>query len=248
MGVNESSVVSTNRRDVIVMVRWALIIACAYLILFSDKSSGALGLSPLVIAVFLGSNLVVGRLQPEVVGTQRFNISIAVLDTVLIGASLFFAGQLSVELVVLCLGILFLAVAGLSLGVITTLTLGMTLAYMLMVWVAGTESLLRSSMLLRVPFVLCAAIVFGWLTDAGGLRRSVRDRGSSSAGGVLATDLAVQLEAIRRCRTALLEGSPGAARAALDDIAAANQEMQAKLADHSGAGVKVSPMAARDAA
>ena len=86
--MTEESAAGAQLRQTIVMVRWALLITCSYLILFSEDGSGAFGAGPLLIAVFLASNLVVGRLQSERLATREFKIGIAVLDTVLIASSL----------------------------------------------------------------------------------------------------------------------------------------------------------------
>jgi len=217
-----------DRRQTIVMVRSALAIACAYLILFSAGSSGAKGLGPLVIVVFLASNLVVGRLRPEIIGTQPFNVAISVADTVLIAASLYCAGQLSVELVVLFLGVLILAIAGLRLGVIAGVTLGMSIAYILMVWMAGRESATQSGMLLKVPFLLSAAMVYAWVTEASRNERAQQQPTADSAS--LAADLSIQLDLIRRCEAALLDSAPGPARGLLDEIAVLNRKMHAGVA------------------
>ena len=226
----------TQSRDTIVMVRWTLIIACAYLMLFSDGSAGIHGLSLAVIALFLGSNLVVGRLPPEVVQTQQFRIGVAALDTVLIAASLYLSGQLVVELVVLLLGVLVLAVAGLRPGMIAAVTLGMTGVYLLLVSVGGGQSLLRSSMLLRVPFLLCAAIVYAWMTDAGRAQRAPDTQQPGMSLTTLAADLGAQLDAIRRCQTAVTARQESEVRIALEEVASKNQAMQAKLI-----GLKPSP-------
>jgi len=237
------------RRQTIVMVRTALAIACAYLILFSQGSSGATGMGPLVIVFFLASNLVVGRLRPELIGTQPFNVSIAVLDTVLIAASLYFAGQLSVELVVLFLGVLILAIAGLHLGAIASVTIGMSVVYILLVWMGGRESLTQSSMLLRVPFLLCAALVYGWVTEAARSERAAHEQDVAAGNSSVANDLGAQSEAIRRCEQAMADGAHGTACAALDEIAALNAKMQAKLAPPPAEPLaEVTPALARGAA
>ena len=238
-----------DHRQTIVMVRSALIISCAYLILFSQAAPGPLGL--LVIAAFLASNLVVGRLRPEMIGTQPFNVAIATLDTLFIALSMYCAGQMSVQLIVLFLGVLVLAIAGLSIGVIAGVTLGITGAYLLLLWVAGADLLMRSSMLLQVPFLLCAAMVYGWVTEAARMERAADGGGTHSDVRALATSLSAQLEVIARCQAALADGSHSAALAALDTIAAQNREMQARIVgteSPAAAGVSPAPSPARSAA
>ncbi len=215
-----------QRHDTIVMVQWALAIACAYLVLFSGASPGEVGLGALVIVAFFAANLVVGRMNQVVVNSAQGNLGIAALDTVLITASLYAAGQLSVELIVLCLGILFLAVGGLRLGGIAAASAGLTLAYALIVSVMGTESLWQTRTLLRVPFLFTAAITYAWLVEVG--RSGARD--AAMLADDLTRDLSAQREAITRCQGAISEGAANAAESALVEIAGRNEAMQAKLA------------------
>ncbi len=213
-------------RDTVVMVRWALTITCAYLVLFSEQSSGTFGFGPAVIVAFLASNLLIGRLPAQSATTPRFNLGIAALDSVLIAASLYCAGQLSVELVVLLLGVLVLAIAGLQLGVIAALTIGLATASLLMVWANGGQPMRYSGMLLRVPFLLAAALIYAWLAEAG-RRAAPQDAHASEVINDLARDLSWQFEAIQRCQAVMSQGLVSAAQSVLAEIADQNRAMRA---------------------
>lgn len=249
MPLSSTNAADAERRQTAVMVRSALIFSCAYLILFSNHATSMPALGLLVIAAFLASNLVVGRLRTEVIGTQPFNFAIATMDTVFIALSLYSSGQTSVQLIVLLLGVLVLAIAGLRFGVIAIGTLAITGTYLLMLWVGGGAGVLtRSSMLLQVPFLLCAAMVYGWVTEAARMQRSA---GAQSNNRSLAASLAAQLEAVTRCQKAIEDGSQSGALSALESIAAHNREMQAKVGDatlQAGAPVSAAPGTARTAA
>ena len=212
-----------ERQQTIILVQWALAMACAYLVLFSQDATDTLGLGALVIVAFLAANLVVGRLRPATFGTPRSSIGIAIVDTVLIAASLMVAGQLSVELLVLCLGILVLAIAGLRLGPIAAATLGMAAAYLSITWFMGNDSLSESRTLLRVPFLFTAAIAYAWLVEVG------RRRASDVSTGDVSNALAAQADAISRCQSVLSEGSVPDATALLEVIAANNRVLRQKL-------------------
>lgn len=218
-----------SHRDTVVLVRWALAITCAYLVLFSEQSRGASGLAPLVIVTFLASNLIIGRLSPQTIDWSGFYISVAALDTVLIGLSLFCAGQLSVELVVLLLGVLVLAIAGIHLGIIAALTIGMAGLSLLMVSINGSEPLRHSSMLLRVPFLLAAAMAYAWFAEAGRDNPDEEKRAAEVVGDV-AHDLSRQFEMIERCQAAAAQGLVSAMQGLLAEIAQANVQMRAKTA------------------
>jgi hypothetical protein len=219
-----------KQRETIVMVRWALILTCAYLMLVSKSTAGPVWLGPLLIAAFLGSNLFVGRTPRDNFSQQPFKVAIAVMDTLFITASLFVAQQLSVELLLLCLGVLVMAIAGLRLGVIATVTIGLTLASLALQWATGTQVIWQSSMLLRVPFLLGAALVFALLVEGQGPRRS----GSQPSSGEdlldsLTAHVTQQNDAIRRCSAAMADGATSTARSALEDVMLHNRQMAQAL-------------------
>lgn len=228
MAMSESSAAAPRdaHAATIVTVRWALILTCAYLMLLSRSTGAPSWLGPLLIAAYLASNLFVGRAaaaQPLAQGTK---LGIGVLDSCFIAASLWVAGQLSVELLLLCLGVLVLAIAGLPLGVIAAVTIGLSLASLAAGWLSGSESLLESSVLLRVPFLLGAAMVFALLVDGG--RRNARSGGSDLLES-LAAHVAQQNEAARRCNAALADGATDRARQAMEDVVFHNRQMAQKL-------------------
>jgi hypothetical protein len=225
MGLGEATRESQIRT--IVTVRWALILTCAYLMLLGPETTLPSWLGPLLVALYLGSNLLVGRSSgPDL--SQAAKVGIALVDSFFIAASLLVAGQLSVELMLLCLGVLILAIAGLSLGVIASVTLGMAVASLVVGWATNSELILQSGVLLRVPFLLGAAMVFAQL---------VRGNGSATAAGAVAEvtgegfadHVAQQNDALRRCGAALSDGSVVHAREALQDAVFHNRQMAQRL-------------------
>lgn len=216
----------STRLATILHVQWALAIACAYLVLFGRESGDPNGVGPLVVAGFLATNLVVGRLRPAVVQRPLFGFALAVVDALLIVASLYVAGQLSVELVLLCLGILILAIAGLRIGPIALATLVLTAVDLGIVWYTGGASLWRSSVLLRVPLLFAAAIVYAWLVELGSRGAAARAEVDAVPPGALLDEVSAQWEAIQRCQAALREGALHDAGAALRDVAAQNQAIR----------------------
>lgn len=219
------------RLATILHVQWALALACAYLVLFGRESGDALGVGPLVVAGFLATNLVIGRLRPAVVEGPLFGLALAVVDALLIVASLYVAGQLSGELVLLCLGILILAIAGLRIGPIALATLALTGAYLGIVWFTGGGTLWRSSVLLRVPLLFTAAIVYAWLVEMGTRGPAAApQRAETHPAEALRDEVAVQWESIQRCQTALRAGATGEAEVALRDVAAQNQAIRMRVA------------------
>jgi hypothetical protein len=198
-----------DRSQIIISARWALIMGCAYLILFSPRGVSPAGLA--VIALFLASNFFLARLPAGSMRSHSFQLGLAAADTVMICAALYVAGEFTIELLVLFLGVLILAIAGLPSWTIAACTLLMGGAYLTMVWLAGGPAATwKSGTLLRAPFLLGVALSYAALVDASGARL----RRAAS----LAHELALQLEAIRRCQAALASGAQGTVVATLREM------------------------------
>ena len=220
-----------KQRETIVLVRWALILTCAYLMLLGRGTDGPAWLGPLLVAVFLASNVAVGRVPRPYFGLQSFKIGVAVMDTCFIAASLWVAQQLSVELLLLCLGVLVMAIAGLSLGIIAAVTIALTIASLAVSWISGTQIVWQSSILLRVPLLLGAALVFALLVEGQGNRRAAAiPQTTDDLIDSLAAHVAKQNEAIRRYSAAMAENATGTARDALEDVVLHNRQMAQTLA------------------
>lgn len=216
-----------GRLATILHVQWALAIACSYLVLFGSESGDPDALGPLVVVGFLATNLLVGRLPARLAERALFGVALAAVDSALIVAALYVAGQLSVELVLLCLGILILAIAGLRIGPIALATLALTAMYLAVVWFTGDATLWRSSVLLRVPLLFSAAIVYAWLVEVGSRRATGRvEQIASNPTSALLDDVAAQRQAIERCQAALRAGAMHDAAGALREVAAGNEAMR----------------------
>ena len=229
--VSPRSVALDKQRETIVLVRWALILTCAYLMLLGKGTVGPFWLAPLVIIGFLGSNLIIGRLPRSYFGLQSFKISVGLMDVCFIAASLWVAQQLSGELLLLCLGVLVLAIAGLSLGTIAGVTIAMSIVSVAVAWIGGSQLVWQTSILLRVPFLLGAALVFALLVEGRGSRRQTAAVPLTADELIvgLAAHVAQQNEALRRCSSALADGAEAAARNALEDVALHNHQMAQQL-------------------
>jgi hypothetical protein len=220
-----------SRLMTILHVQWALAIACAYLVLFGRESGDPNGVGPLVVAGFLATNLVIGRLRPAAAERPVFGLVVALVDALLVVASLYVAGQLSIELILLCLGILILAIAGLRIGPIAVATFALTAVYLGIVWFTDGTGLWHSSVLLRVPLLFTAAIVYAWLVELGSRGAAVRaELATDHPAAALLDEVATQWEAVQRCQKALREGAMQDAVTALREVAAQNQAIRMRAA------------------
>jgi hypothetical protein len=89
----------------------------------------------------------------------------------------------------------------------------------------------QSSLLLRVPFLLGAALVVALLVEAPGSRGGAQSEANTDELlETLAKQVAQQADAIRNCRSALAGGETGPARDALEDVVLLNCQMGRALA------------------
>jgi hypothetical protein len=193
-------------------------------VLFNEQAVWSVG-GAVIIAIFLTLNLILGRTTPQATRTAGFRITIALVDATLIIASLYVANQLTTPIVMLCLGVLILSIAGLRLATIAVSTLAMMGIYLFVVWSIGEETFLRSSVLLRVPLLFTTAIAFAWLVEAGA-QSSEHAGNLSTPRGQLDACLDEQLETIQRCEEALRDGSSASMSDALRHLAQLNRNIR----------------------
>ncbi len=216
------------RYTTLMHVQWAFALACAYLVLFNENAVWTLS-GALLIAGLFALNLILGRLRPEWLSSSGFTIGLALTDIVLVAACLYVANQLTLEIVLLCLGVLVLSIAGLRIGTIAVVTLVMMALYLLSVWMTSSETFLKSSVLLRVPLLFTSAIVFAWLVEAGSSSSQRMAHGVVTPVAELDGKLNAQLEAIRSAQAALRDGASDKAGAALDEVLEQNRAIQMRM-------------------
>jgi hypothetical protein len=90
----------------------------------------------------------------------------------------------------------------------------------------GDTSLWRSSVLLRVPLLFTAAIVYAWLVEVGSRGAAARLASEQSdPARLLRDEVTGQRQAIERCTSALRAGAVQDAAAALREVARHNASM-----------------------
>ena len=211
------------RHSTILLVQWALALACTYMVLFSEHGRGIAGWGSVIVVAFLLTNVAIARVDSSTAQTRGFMAGVGLADALLIVASLYTSGQLSVELVLLCLGIVILAVAGLRLPTIAIASLGMMSAYMLVVVWAGDESPWHTGTLLRLPFLFTAAVAYAWFVELG-------SAGAVDRVAAMREELGTQLQAIERCRLALGSAQAIDAEQALAEIEERARSLESQLA------------------
>ncbi len=159
-----------SRIQALVLLRYTLIIAMAYLVLVEHGfSSTPRGLLLLIVAA-LASNVLVARLPVRITESTAFYGGVILGDTLWITAALIYSGLFGAEFFYLYFFVILLAGIGESLELILVGATAVCMAYVFVLSATGgSASLWSSRLLIRIPFLLTAAAFYGYIVD--GVRR-----------------------------------------------------------------------------
>lgn len=150
----------------LLLLRYTLIIATAYLLLAEHGFGLPSPLTGGLIALALASNVVVARLPQRVAQSARLATALIIFDTVWVTLALVSGGQFSADFFVLYFFLLLLAAVGENLRLIAIAACVVCVAYLFgNSAVGGGAALWTSPSLIRVPFLFTAAIFYGHLIE-----------------------------------------------------------------------------------
>lgn len=155
-----------SKRSAVVLLRWILVIATSYLLLFGPGRAGARTSVHLVVISLILSNVVLSFLPKRLFETKYFDSLLVVFDIAVISGSVWFSGQVTSEFYLLYFLIIMIAAVSHSLKAILFSAALVTLVYLLLaVLMEGQRALLQTDVLIRVPFFFVVAIFYGHLSQ-----------------------------------------------------------------------------------
>ncbi len=157
---------SGDSMHVLVMLRWVLIIAISYLVLFGRPYESTSMSAALFVALYLGSNVVLSRMVARAGRPLPIEWAIVVLDVSAVTVALYLSGDAANELFVLYFVVLFFSALldGVLLAVAAALFIGIAHLYTASTFMdAGT--LIQNGYIVRVPFLFAVALFFGNLVQ-----------------------------------------------------------------------------------
>ena len=199
----------------VVLLRWVLIVATSYLVVFSRPlGQGPVG-PALFVAAYFASNVILTELLPRFRSHYAFDICVVLLDTFMVSVGLALLGSGQSEFYVVFFLVLFLSALTERLGLVVTAAALMSIAHLYTESrVVGIERLMDPAYLLRVPFLFVVALFFGNLVQDARARerqtRVARERAQQmeTLSGI-SHDLKNPLGIIQSLATLLLEGDAG---------------------------------------
>lgn len=150
----------------ILLLRWALIIATAYLVLFHRPLSETPPLVGLFVAFYLGSNVAVGLLLRRFRGTRLFLIVVVLFDTLAVSIALLLTQKVTSDFFLLYFVVMLIGTMTESLSSVIAASLLISLVHLYTVArFVGFEELIRTGHLVRIPFLFVVGLFFGHLVQ-----------------------------------------------------------------------------------
>jgi signal transduction histidine kinase len=162
----QPSSLTESKKSVIVSLRWVLVIASSCLILFNDKQGQPGDIAQIIVLLLILSNFLIILLPVWVFRKTYFDFLLVCSDIALISISVWMTDQIHSDFFFLYF--LVIMIAALSETTKSLLLSGSIVAivYLIMVWkLEGAMSLLRTDILIRVPFLLMVTIFYGHLAQ-----------------------------------------------------------------------------------
>jgi signal transduction histidine kinase len=150
----------------ILLLRWVLIVATAYLLLFHHAYLQAPPIISAFLAAYLASNLVVAALLRRVRSQKRLEMGIAVFDAAALSLALFLTRDFSSDFFLLYFVVIFLAALTERLSFLVVIAVAISLLHLSVTMGAlSLTAFLASGALLRVTFLFVVALFFGYLVE-----------------------------------------------------------------------------------
>ena len=150
----------------LLMLRWVLIIATSYLVIFNhaaERSPTAVGL---FVAAFFASNILLTELVPYIRSPLVLGAGVVLFDSGMVVTGFLLSGARSSEFFVMYFLVLFLTALTERIGLVVGAALLVSVAHLYSEsLLVGAQTVLQPEYLLRVPFLFVVAMFFGHLVQ-----------------------------------------------------------------------------------
>jgi len=199
----------------VILLRWVLIVATSYLVLFSRPLSEVTPTLALFVAGYLASNVILTEILPRLRSPGVLDWMLIVVDTAALSIALILTKTTSNDLFVLYFAVLFLSALSERIGLVVGAAFLITVAHLYtLAHFVDLAVLLQPGYLLRIPFLFAVALFFGHLVHHARVReRAVEESRSRDLRldllSAVSHDLKNPLGVIESLSDLLLEGNAG---------------------------------------
>jgi signal transduction histidine kinase len=160
--ISAQQMASVQRGQVLLLLRWVLIISIAYLLLFSRPLAETPTAVAIFVALYLASNVVLSQVLGRIAYQTTLEWVVVVADTLAVTLALTLLDGASGELFVLYFVVLFLSALSDRIGLVAGAVLFISVAHLYTAsrFLDGAE-LITQGYILRVPFLFAVGLFFG---------------------------------------------------------------------------------------
>ena len=168
---------AVHQAHAIVLLRWVLIVATSYLVLFSRPLSEVTPTAALFVAGYLASNVALIELLPRFRSPAVLEWLLILVDTVALSVAVILTDSSPSDLFVLYFAVLFLSALSERIGLVVGAALLVTVAHLYtMSHFVDLGVLLQQGYMIRIPFLFVVALFFNHLVHHARAReRSVEE-------------------------------------------------------------------------
>src|SRR5262249_35810972 len=146
--------VPLSRRHAVLLLRWVLIIATSYLVVFSRPLSQNPASAALFVAAYFATNVVLTHFLTRLRSQALFDMCVVVIDIVMVSIGLALSGQSSTQFYVVSFLVIFLSALSERVGLVVGAAVLITIAHLYTeARFVGPAELLHPAYLLRIPFL-----------------------------------------------------------------------------------------------
>lgn len=161
-----SKISQQGERQAVLGLRWILIIATSYLLLFHQSLNATPPIVLLFIAAYLSSNIFAAKLLPHFRSRRAFDIGIVAFDAAAVSAALLLSQDARSDFFLLYVVVLLIgALTDRLVLIVATATLLSVLHLYITTRLVGIDQLLTQGHLIRIPFLFVVALFFGHLVQ-----------------------------------------------------------------------------------
>jgi signal transduction histidine kinase len=152
-------------RQTVLLLRWVLIIATAYLMLFHRPLSETPPIVALFVAAYLGSNVIAGRLLARSRNPRTLEPAIVLFDAIAVSLALLLTQEATSDFFLLYFVVMFIGSLSERLELVLATAFLIAVLHIYTSALVGGRELLESAYLLRIPFLFVVALFFGYFVQ-----------------------------------------------------------------------------------
>ncbi len=201
--------------NTLLLLRWVLIIATSYLVLFSRPLEAAPPSVGLFVAAYLGSNLLLTTLMRRLRSWQWLDITLVLFDTIAVCTGLALSANASVDFFPVYFLVVFIGALTERLRLVVGAAVLISVVHLFTLSrFVDLPQLISAGYVMRIPFLFVVALFFGYLVQ--GVRKRerqakvlARERRRTEVLSVVTHDLKNPLGVIESLAGMLLEHEAG---------------------------------------